>query len=359
MALVRKSPKLTAKTETCGVTDTQALKACLREAAVAVQKVVAGYDFGVSQVGGGLSLGKINESGDKQLDLDIAADLAVERALRQCPLIAGFLSEERKGFVETNSGGQYVVAFDPLDGSQNVPVGITVGSIYGVFKGKNPEDIAEAPMARDRLVCAAYAIHSAALLFNFCDVDTRPTLERWDLKTQSWFTVRKEVVMPEKGKTYCINEGNVKNWADWTRDFVEALKGEKRSTRWMACMVSDVHRPLLQGGIFAYPEDAKYTGGRLRLVYEGMPMALLWEQAGGTALHSVNGATGELSHILDRPFPETDIHCRSGVVFVGAHEAKVLKSVLPRQTSPHVKHVTSPLVNKLESMEGSIKNLMM
>jgi len=314
--------------------DIVALKNCLREAAISVQKCVAEYSFGVENVGGGKSQaseGAINESGDRQLDLDVAADLAVEEALRNCPLVAGVLSEERKGFVETNPAGQYVVAFDPLDGSQNVPVGITVGSIYGVFRGSSPADIASASKARDRLVCAAYGLHSAALLFNFADTESRPSLERWDAYSKEWITVKKEFLTPEKGKTYCINEGNFKNWADWTRDFVGSLKSEKRSTRWMACMVSDVHRPLLQGGIFAYPEDAKYTGGRLRLVYEAMPMALLWEQAGGTALSSVDEITGEFTHILDRPFPAEDIHCRSGVVLLGRHETRVLRTVVPER----------------------------
>lgn len=297
------------------ISDRNNLMDCLRNAALAVQLCVANYDFHTKK-------GPMNQSGDAQLDLDIAADRAVAHALRQCPIVAGFCSEEREGFVPTNSNGRYIVVYDPLDGSQNVSVGITVGSIFGVLKGRELQDLSS---GRD-MVCAAYGVHGASLLFCGAHLSdtTGPVLERFDQTGRNWVPVRRDIQIPAKGKTYCINEGNTRNWSSWTTGFVTRLKAEKRSIRWGACMVMDVHRPLLQGGIFAYPEDAKYPNGRLRLVYEAYPMAFLWEKAGGVALSSINMTTQSAETILDRRFPHNKIHSRSGVVLVGPHEADCL-----------------------------------
>jgi len=295
--------------------DRECLMNCLRDAALAVQHCVANYDFLAKK-------GPENKSGDAQLDLDIAADRAVERALRRCPLVAGFCSEEREGFVPTNPSGKYIVVYDPLDGSQNVSVGITVGSIFGVLKGRELRDIAS---GRD-MCAAAYGVHGASLLFcgaHLAD-EEGPVLERFNQSSNGWLPVRSDIKIPSKGKTYCINEGNTRNWTSWTTGFVTRLKAEKRSIRWGACMVMDVHRPLLQGGIFAYPEDRKYPNGRLRLVYEAYPMAFLWERAGGVALASIDMASQTAQTILDRPFPHKKVHSRSGVVLVGPHEAECL-----------------------------------
>ena len=93
----------------------------------------------------------------------------------------------------------------------------------------------------------------------------------------------------------------------------------------MACMVSDVHRPLMQGGAFLYPADRKYTKGRLRLVYEAYPCAFLWERCGGTALLGAG-----LGRILDGPFPRDDVHARAGVVLLGAAEAEMWRTAVAK-----------------------------
>ena len=128
---------------------------------------------------------------------------------------------------------------------------------------------------------------------------------------------------PAKGKTYCINEGSCNNWYPEIQEFVKKLKG--RSVRWMCCMVADVHRPLLQGGCFLYPECRKYPKGRLRLVYEAMPLAYLWERCNplGRAVCNLKGDS-----ILDLPFPKKNVHTRVGVIFLGETEAKYFDEVL-------------------------------
>jgi len=293
------------------------LKTCIQNAVKAVQDVVADYSF---KAPGGGKVGSINQSGDHQLDLDVQADRAVERELRKCSAVAGFCSEEREGFVCTNPEGRYIVVYDPLDGSQNVPVGISVGSIFGAFEAKTLSDIKS---GRD-MVFAAYGIHAAALLF-VSTGNPGVNMERYDRKAGCFVTVKENIKIPNKGKTYCINEGNSKNWSATISDLVAKLKSEKRSVRWAACMVSDVHRPLLNGGIFSYPRDAKYQNGRLRLVYEAYPMAYIWECADGSAFSRVDPVFEQSVKILDEPFPE-EIHSRSGVTMLGPHETQVLKS---------------------------------
>jgi len=214
--------------------------------------------------------------------------------------------------------------YDPLDGSQNIGVGISVGCIFGVHQGSKLEDLHNGR----RMVAAAYAVHSATMLFTFSWMKDRPSMERYNFRDQTWNMVKKTIKIPHKGKTYCINEGNIRKWDPLTRKFIGKLKETGRSTRWSACMVSDVHRPLLKGGMFAYPIDSKHTKGRLRLVYENYSMAYLWEAAGGKAIASVNPRRKTYKLILDTPFPHKNIHARGGVVLLGPHEFDVFTNVL-------------------------------
>lgn len=303
------------------------IKATLQVAARAVQECYAKYDFRGKT-------NSTNRSGDNQESLDIAADKAVEAVLRKNPIIAGFCSEERDGFVQTCPTGRYIVMYDPLDGSQNIGVGISVGCIFGVHRGNKLEDLRDGR----KMVAAAYAVHSATLLFTFAwahrGVYQRPCMERFDFTDQRWVMVRKNIEIPQKGKTYCINDGNGRKWDRITKRFVSKLKREGRSVRWSACMVLDVHRPLLQGGMFSYPIDSKHTKGRLRLVYENYSMAFLWEAAGGKAIASVNSRRKTYKHILDTPFPTNNIHARGGVMLLGPHEFEVFDKVLKTTPPP-------------------------
>ena len=271
---------------------------------------------------------KINASGDAVLPVDEQADLVVEEVLKSNKLIAGFASEEREAFVPLNEGsGKYIVAFDPLDGSQNVPVGMNVGSIFGVFRART---LSEIKSGRDQ-VAAAYALYSSTLLFMSSMKKKPARLEQFISK--SWTTLIAAHQTPERGKAYCINEGNEGNWSTdpvaYIAEFVAAMKAEKRSIRWCCCMVADVHRPLLQGGSFAYPEDKKYKSGRLRLVYEAWPMAYLWEACNpeGVAAARVRFEGSKIvgsDAILDVPMPEKgDVHARCGVILLGKHEKEV------------------------------------
>ena len=251
----------------------------------------------------------MNASGDKVCALDVQSDLIVEEELRACAAVSGYASEERRTFVPLNAEtGRFVVVCDPLDGSQNVPVGVSVGAIYGIFKAKTLSDI----KSGNDMVAAGYALFSACLQFVWAEDSV--SMSMYKPSTREWIATASGHQIPPKGKTYSINEGSAKNWNIDVATFVEQhLRG--RSVRWAACMVLDVHRNLVQGGCFIYPTCKKYTKGRLRLVYEAYPMAFVWEKAGGVAL-AVAG-----KRILDAPFPADDVHARSGVILLGEWEA--------------------------------------
>jgi len=278
----------------------------------------------VTLTGGG-ALGprpKTNASGDTVAPLDEMADEIVVNALKECPYVAGFASEERKDFVPLNEDGSFIVVYDPLDGSQNLPVNLSVGSIWGVFRGTSLKEI----KSGDDLIAAGYTLFSTALQFVWTNSRKGPTsLHQYDFKRKVWGKVLTNHTQPTKGKTYCINEGSAKNWTPAIGTFIaNFMKG--RSIRWMCCMVADVHRPLMQGGAFMYPSDKKYTRGRLRLVYEAYPMAFVWEACGGIAIHAdrpIERSASEpakYSRILETPFPHGDVHARTGVILLGKYE---------------------------------------
>lgn len=247
------------------------------------------------------------------MKLDEIADHRIEKALEQCKYVAGFASEEKDNFISFDSkDGEYIIVYDPLDGSQNVPPGLSVGAIYGIFKAKDIKDIKKG----EEIVAAGYAIFSTALQFCFTTKNTPVELSQYNFQDEGWFVYDKDFKRPKKGKTYAINEGSVGNWDSTISTFVsQHLRG--RSVRWMCSMVADTHRQLLQGGCFLYPSDKKYPKGRLRLVYEAIPLAFIWEKAGnGSAYATVEGL-----RILDVPFPTEDIHARCGVIFLGEEES--------------------------------------
>lgn len=120
------------------------------------------------------------------------------------------------------------------------------------------------------------------------------------------------LTIPNRGKIYVVNEGNSDRWSSGIQQYVGSLRG--RSLRWMACFVADVHRLLIEGGVYMYPSDTKQPNGKLRLVYEVLPMAFIWEQCGGISLDE----TG--TRCLDIPFDTTNIHQRSPILLFGQSE---------------------------------------
>lgn len=279
-----------------------------------IYELLQNYDFSQSINDDSLSL-NINESGDHVVALDEQADKISELCFKTNSLIYGFISEERKDLVVTNKQGKYIVTIDPLDGSQNIRVGLNVGAIFGIYKQNNYKKIQN---GRD-LIAAGYALFSSALQFIFTVKDTK--YYRYNFKSKTWGLIREHLKMPDGGSIYSINEGYSEHFYYDTRSVLKKLKNDPslvkpRSSRWMCCMVADIHRNLMDGGCFLYPCN-KISSGKLRLVYELYPMAFIWESCGGKALINI---TSEKPNILDVPFPHDKLHKKHGCCFLGRYE---------------------------------------
>ena len=289
----------------CSNSDIELLKNILQEYSLEIYSLLKNHDFNIQKTN------KINNSGDNVQKLDEQADIISEITFKKLDLIYGFISEERENMIITNKNGKYIITIDPLDGSQNLNVGFNVGAIFGIYQTNNINNIKN---GRD-LIAAGYSIFSTSLQFIF-GYNNNINFYRYHHINNCWDIFIGNHKIPEKGKIYSINEGISEYFYDDMKRYLEKLKG--RSIRWMCCMVTDVHRNLLEGGCFLYPENKKSKNGKLRLIYELYPMAFLWELGGGTACIDLNN-----NKILDQPFPKDNLHQKNGCILLGPFESNL------------------------------------
>lgn len=238
--------------------------------------------------------GSSNVQGEDQKKLDIVANEVFKNSLRRSGQCCILITEEEDEpiFIEEPHRGDYVVVFDPLDGSSNIDCGVSVGTIFGIYKAKNPGSgkysLEDVMRPGTELVAAGYCMYGS---MSYMMITTGKGVAGFTLDpTLGEFVItHPNVQVPPKGNIYSINEGNAVNWDAATKKYVEACKagtynnGKPYSLRYVGSMVADVHRTLLYGGIFMYPADKKNPDGKLRMLYECFPMAMLMEQAGGKA----------------------------------------------------------------------------
>ena len=257
---------------------------------------------------------RVNKSGDHLVKLDNIADLLSEKHFSLNNKIYGFVSEEREDMIVTNEKGEYIVTIDPLDGSQNVNVGFNVGAIFGIYRTNKLNEIKNG----HDLIAAAYTVFSTSMQF-VAAYNKTINCYRYDFKNDQWICYKKNHQMPKKSSFYSINEGYSNLFYENTRMFVHRLK--PKSLRWMCCMVTDIHRCIMEGGCFMYPTRKSDLGeknlpkAKLRLVYELYPMSFIWECAGGKAYISMNKKS-----ILDTPFPKNNLHKKNGCYFITNQE---------------------------------------
>lgn len=239
--------------------------------------------------------GHTNIQGEEVQKLDEYANEVLRRALDHNGAVAALASEEMDApYVipsEFLDDGEYVVVYDPLDGSSNIDVNVSIGSIFSIFKRKTT--VAEAKL-EDFLqpgkeqVCAGYVIYgsSTMLVYTTGNGVNGFTL---DPSVGEFFLSHPHIQIPARGKIYSINEGNSSKWEEPVLNYIHYLKQEDKASnrpysgRYIGSLVADFHRNLLKGGIFLYPGDRGSPSGKLRLLYECNPMAFIIEQAGGTA----------------------------------------------------------------------------
>lgn len=226
--------------------------------------------------------GTKNQFGEKQLKLDVVSDEIIQRHLCESRLVCSFTSEEHNEIVEINTDAPYSVVFDPLDGSSLVDVNFTIGSIFGVYMGKDvigkkPED----------QVAAFYTIYGPRTLFVY---STGNGVHEFILNEVGEFILLREFLgVADAAKNFAPgNLGSILDEESYHRVF-RAWTKDKMTLRYSGCMVADVHHILSKGqGVFAYPGGARFPEGKLRLVFECGPFAYLMNHAGGAASDGKN-----------------------------------------------------------------------
>jgi len=288
--------------------------AALAGAAVQISRLIAAGPYGGAhgEAGGGA-----NADGDVQVALDLRANEFVLAALRQAP-VAYFASEEEDAILTLAAGqaaaDQVAVAVDPLDGSSNVDVNVSIGTIFSIFAAA-PEGATASFFRPGREQLAAgyviYGPHTDLVLTLGDGVD----LFVLDRASGDFHLARSAVVIPPQTREFAINASNYRHWFAPIRTFIddclegtEGPRGKNFNMRWVASLVAETHRIFSRSGVFLYPCDRRpgYEKGRLRLLYEAFPIALLAEQAGGAA-------TDGIEPILDKVPGE--LHQRTPLVF--------------------------------------------
>lgn len=253
--------------------------------------------------------GKTNIQGEEVQKLDeFSNDVLIEQ-LSASGQFYGLASEELDEPIYPKEGkdAKYVIAFDPLDGSSNIDVNVSIGTIFSIHKriGDGEENFLQEGYKQ---VAVGYVIYGSSVMF-ILSTGNGVNGFTYDPSVGMFLLSHPDIKIPEKGKIYSINEANSKKWIDeGLKRYIENLKDEGYTSRYIGSMVADVHRTLIKGGIFGYPADKKNKNGKLRLLYEASPMAFLIEQAGGLATDGKN-------RILD--IKPTDIHQRTPV-FLGS-----------------------------------------
>jgi len=233
--------------------------------------------------------GNKNVHGEEVQKLDEYANDMIIKTMEHGGHLSGMASEEMDEIITVNPKyprGKYLLLFDPLDGSSNIDVNISVGTIFSILKC-NPEcDLTEKDFlkAGAEQVCAGYILYSSSTMFVYT---TGQGVHGFTLDPNvgEFLLSHENIRIPDRGKIYSINEGNSKHWLPGTSLYVEKLKNDEKnySARYVGSLVADFHRNLLKGGVFLYPADKKSINGKLRLLYEANPLAFIVEQAGGKA----------------------------------------------------------------------------
>jgi fructose-1,6-bisphosphatase I len=275
-----------------------------------------------------------NVQGESQKKLDIISNEILKTILLNHPLVAGVASEEESWPVPGNQDGRFLVLFDPLDGSSNIDVNVSVGTILSILEAPQGEDYStEFPYLQPgrKQLAAGYVLYGPSALLV---LTTGKGVNMFTLSHTGDFLLTKEnVQIPEETKEFAINMSNYRNWEPAMREYVDDLlqgadgpREKNYNMRWIASMVAEVHRVLTRGGIFSYPWDARTPKkpGKLRLMYEGNPMSMLIEQAGGLA-------TNCYKHVMD-VHPD-DIHERVSIALGSSQEVEVLLEY-------HKKHIS-------------------
>jgi fructose-1,6-bisphosphatase I len=285
------------------------------------------------------SADKINVDAEKAQKLDLFANQTLEYCLGSRGNVAVMASEEDEEPIvvpRDRKNGRYVVIFDPLDGSSNIEVNVSVGTIFSIFRRDDDPDCTRNPhqdvLQRGHCqVAAGYVVYGSSTMAVYTTGNGVYGFTL-DPSIGAYILSHDRITMPKKGKIYSVNEANTDTFPEPYPQFLADLRGGKigqtYSSRYIGSLVADFHRTLLKGGIFMYPPTSQYPEGKLRLMYEANPIAFLAEQAGGMA---TNGQT----RILD--IQPTGLHQRTPLLVGSPDEMNYLMKSLGQSIKPSAK----------------------
>lgn len=278
--------------------------------------------------------GVINIQGEEVQKLDDFANITVIHKMDHTGYLCAMASEEMEDIFEIPDrhpqGGKYTLAFDPLDGSSNIDVNVSIGTIFSIHRktstGSKGNEADFLQVGRTQ-VGAGYMIYgpSTMLVYTAGDGVHGFTL---DPSVGEFLLSHPNIKTPAKGKIYSVNEGNSHLWDDRVSKMVDYFKTPDKATdrpysaRYIGSLVADFHRNLLKGGIFMYPADTKSPDGKLRLLYEAAPLAMICQQAGGSAI-----ADGE--NIMD--ILPTALHQRVPLFIGSKDDVEICRKFLSRE----------------------------
>ncbi|MCR4329217.1 MAG: class 1 fructose-bisphosphatase [Candidatus Roizmanbacteria bacterium] len=220
-----------------------------------------------------------NQSNDDVQKLDIFANTALTESIRASKQAGLIASEEMESALITNEkNAKYAVFFDPLDGSSNIDVNISIGTIFSIYRMNE-----RALQKGIKQIAAGYIIYGPSIMFVYT-CENKVHGFTYDPSIGSFLLSHENIRTPEKGNIYSINEAYYNTFPQYIQKYVQYAKKTDMKLRYVGSMVSDVHRTLLKGGVFMYPQDTRSPDGKLRLMYEVNPMALIMQNAGGMAV---------------------------------------------------------------------------
>ncbi|TAJ14270.1 class 1 fructose-bisphosphatase [Marinilabiliaceae bacterium JC017] len=244
--------------------------------------------------------GEINVQGESQKKLDVFADEHFIDAIQGCGEVCAIASEENENFIiyddEASRNGKYVFLMDPLDGSSNIDVNVSIGTIFSIYRRISP--VGERATIDDFLQPGTAQLAAGYILYGSSTMMVYTTGQgvigfTLDPSIGEFCLSHKAITTPEDGTIYSINEGNYRKFPQGVKKYIkycqkkDAASLRPYSSRYIGSLVADFHRNLLKGGIFIYPETESAPNGKLRLLYECNPIAFLAEQAGGKATNGL------------------------------------------------------------------------
>ncbi|MHB8886665.1 MAG: class 1 fructose-bisphosphatase [Methylovirgula sp.] len=291
----------------------------------------------------GAAVGSLNHDGDVQKNLDVLANDLFVNALRRAP-VAAVLSEELHEPLPLTAGAPLAVAIDPLDGSSNIDTNVSIGTIFSILPSLPEVDDPKLHFLQPgrAQLAAGFLIYGpqTALVLALAGKTRIFILDR---RKGRFLEAIDEVLIPKESSEYAINASNYRHWGPsiqaFVDDCVKGLEGPLRrnhNMRWIASLVAEAYRILNRGGVFLYPGDlrAGYSAGRLRLIYEANPVALIAEYAGGVATDSVRSILSLVP---------TDVHMRTPLIF---GSTDIVNLITRYHTDPQFSAERSPLFGR-------------